>query len=126
MLWMGDEPVGDLTENFSRSEFACKCGCGFNTVDVDTLALLEAIREYFGKPVVITSACRCANHNSSVGGAKNSQHVYGRATDIKIPGVSPIEISWFAETLIPDSGGIGVYESFCHLDTRTNKARWNG
>ena len=26
--------MGDLSENFSRSEFECKCGCGFATVDV--------------------------------------------------------------------------------------------
>ncbi len=118
--------MGDLTRHFSRSEFACKCGCGFDTVDVDTLALLESIREHFMSPVTITSACRCADHNAAVGGAKHSQHVYGRAADIKVTGVSPLEISWFAESLIPDSGGIGVYQNFCHLDTRTAKARWNG
>ncbi len=122
----GKVTMGDLTKHFSRSEFACKCGCGFDTVDVDTLALLESIREYFMSPVTITSACRCFDHNAAVGGAKRSQHIYGRAVDIKIAGVSPIEISGFAETLIPDNGGIGIYENFCHLDTRAAKARWNG
>ena len=26
--------MGDLTKNFSRSEFACKCGCGFDDIDL--------------------------------------------------------------------------------------------
>lgn len=118
--------MGDLSEHFSRSEFACKDGCGFDTVDVDTLALLEEIRDHFMSPVVITSACRCPEHNRAEGGAKNSQHLMGRAADIKIKGVAPIEIAEFAETLMPHSGGIGIYTGFCHVDTRTGKARWNG
>jgi uncharacterized protein YcbK (DUF882 family) len=118
--------MGDLTKYFSRSEFACKCGCGLDTVDIDTIAILEEVREHFDKPVTITSACRCVKHNNAVGGAVNSQHVKARAADIQVKGVSPIEVAMFVETLIPNSGGIGIYSTFTHVDSRSNKARWGG
>ena len=54
--------MGDVSDNFSRSEFACKCGCGFNSVDVALLDALEQVREKFG-PVSITSGNRCPKHN---------------------------------------------------------------
>jgi len=121
--------MGDLTEHFSRAEFACRCSnCNFDTVDVDTLALLEEIREWAMVAVVINSACRCATWNEMVGGAKTSQHLYGRAVDIRIEGKTPDEVAKFVDKLMPDSGGIGIYtdQNFTHIDTRTGKARWRG
>ena len=40
--------------------------------------------------------------------------------------LSPKEIAEFAETLMPDTGGIGIYDNFCHIDVRVVKSRWNG
>ena len=48
-----------LNKYFHRSEFACKCGCGFDTVDTELLKVLTRLRVRFNKPVKITSACRC-------------------------------------------------------------------
>lgn len=118
--------MGDLSQHFSRKEFACKCGCGFDTVDVDTLKLLEEIRKFFMAPVTINSACRCYDHNKKVGGSKRSQHLMGRAADITIKGVTPMAVSQLAETLLMGNGGIGTYNTFTHIDTRTDKARWAG
>ena len=53
-----------LSDNFSRTEFACKCGCGFDTVDSLTLEALESIRKHFNKPVTVTSGCRCLVHSN--------------------------------------------------------------
>jgi len=39
--------MGDISPWFNRAEFACNCGCGFDTVDSDTLTVLEEVREYF-------------------------------------------------------------------------------
>ena len=61
-----------------------------------------------------------------IGGAKKSMHMYGMAADIHINGVTPKQIAEFAETLMPDSGGIGIYDTFCHIDVRDKKSRWNG
>jgi len=116
-----------LSINFERSEFACKCGCGFDTVDTELIRILENIRNYFNKPVHITSACRCEAHNQFVGGSRNSQHKRGRAADIIVQDIEPDDVANFAESLLT-SGGIGRYSTFTHIDTRTNDyvAGWSG
>lgn len=122
---MGEGIMGDLSINFSRHEFACKCGCGFNTVDTELLKKLETIRAEFGMPVSISSGCRCEDHNRSVGGSENSQHLFGRAADFSINGVRPIEIAKFVDRMHGDKYGLGVYSMWVHFDTRSNgPARW--
>jgi len=118
--------MGDIADNFSRSEFACKCGCGFDTVDAVTLEVLKNIRRHFDAPVTITSGCRCESYNKTVGGKKSSQHLKGRAADIQVEGHAPLTVKEYAEYLIPNHGGVGLYNTFVHIDTRTGKARWEG
>ena len=131
-------PVKETTENFwdgihyfKRSEFKCKCGkCGGFPVEPDEelVKLLETIRKHFNAPVIITSGIRCKAHNASaaVGGATNSQHLYGTAADIVVKGASPAKVVSYVETLLPNTGGIGTYSTFTHVDVRKNKSRWNG
>lgn len=114
-----------ISKNFSRSEFACKCGCGFATVDVKLLEVLEIVRAKYGA-VTINSACRCAVHNKNVGGAKGSKHKLGIAADIVVKGVAPEEIYMFLDMFQPMRYGVGKYNSFTHIDVRDIKARWNG
>ena len=45
--------MGDLSANFNRAEFACKCGCGFDTVDAKLIDYVQQIREYFAVPITI-------------------------------------------------------------------------
>lgn len=78
--------MGDLSKNFSRSEFACP-HCGEVEIDPLLVATLQRIRDCAG-PVVVTSGYRCPVHNEAVGGVNNSQHIYGRAADIYVPGMS--------------------------------------
>ena len=114
---------------FERREFACKCGkCGGYPVEPswDLLEVLDEIRGHFGVPVRVNSGVRCATHNKNVGGATKSQHLYGTAADIKVDGVSPTKVAEYAETLLPNTGGIGVYSTFVHVDVRKTKSRWNG
>ena len=111
-----------ISRYFDRSEFACKCGCGQDTVDVVLLEALEAIREHFGEPVRVTSGNRCERHNTRVGGSEHSQHKKGRAADILVSGVSPAEVADYAESL---GMSVGRYDSFTHVDSRSgNPARW--
>jgi len=115
-----------LSTHFQRAEFACKCGCGFDTVDIQTLEILEAVRQHFGKPVTITSGCRCPNHNRRVGGASNSQHVFGRAADIQVRGVHPHQVHAWLDANHPGVS-LGRYSTFTHIDTRSNgPGRWGG
>ncbi|SES15161.1 Peptidase M15 [Vreelandella subterranea] len=119
-------PRNDLSNHFQRREFACKCGCGFDTVDLETLVLLEDIRTHFDVPVTINSGCRCADYNRQVGGATASQHLLGRAADIRVQGVDPAEVAEYIETQHPDAS-VGRYNTFTHVDTRTSgPARWGG
>lgn len=113
-----------ISKNFQRHEFACRCGCGFDTVDAGTLAIVQAVRDHFDAPVTVTSGCRCADHNRKVGGARNSQHVLARAADIKVSGVSPGQVASWVEKAYP-AASVGRYQSFTHVDTRTDgPARW--
>lgn len=122
--------MGDLTKNFSRKEFRCRCGrrnCNASPVDMKLVSALQKLRDYVGVPLYINSACRCALHNRRVGGKSNSQHLYGRAADVRCDELSPKELAKCAE-MIPefDKGGIGTYETFVHVDVRGRRARWKG
>lgn len=121
---------GYLTKHFKRSEFKCKCGkyCdGYPTEpSEELLQVLEKIREHFDAPVSVNSGVRCKQHNANVGGASKSQHMYGTAADIKVKGVTPKAVADYAETLLPNTGGIGRYPTFTHVDVRSTKSRWNG
>ena len=113
-----------LSANFRVKEFACLDGSDTIFVSDELVSLLQKIRTYFGKPVVINSAYRTEKHNKKVGGSTNSQHKYGLAADIRINGVAPKTIATYVNKLMPDHGGIGVYSSFVHIDVRTKKSRW--
>ena len=116
--------MGDLTKNFSRQEFACKCGCGKADINYILVSVLQEIRDHFGQPIKIASGLRCEKRNQQVKGAKKSQHLLGNAADIVIDGVQPRDIAAFANTLMPGWGGIKAYPRFTHVDVRPGV--WRG
>jgi uncharacterized protein YcbK (DUF882 family) len=120
--------MGDLSENFSREEFACKCNCGMDTVDVELVAVLEHLRSAFigDTAITINSGCRCRGHNADINGSANSQHVKSRAADITVEGVDPDVVQDVFDGLFPDQYGMGSYDTFTHVDSRAGKARWTG
>ncbi|MCP5006600.1 MAG: DUF882 domain-containing protein [Planctomycetes bacterium] len=113
-----------LHKHFSRTEFECPDGCGFDPVDKELLWVLIDLRQSFGRPITINSGCRCPKHNAAVGGGTKSQHLLGKAADIVIRGVAPELVSNYLEERYPDKYGIGRYETFTHIDVREMKARW--
>lgn len=115
-----------ISKNFRVREFACKDGSDPIFIDDELVSVLQQIRDHFGKAVTITSAFRTASHNKKVGGATYSQHLYGKAADIKVSGVAANVVADFVETLMPSTGGIGRYSTFTHVDVRATKSRWNG
>jgi zinc D-Ala-D-Ala carboxypeptidase len=118
--------VGDLSKNFSQREFACHCGCGGADVEPELVEHLQELRDLIGKPVIVVSGFRCKAHNTAVEGAINSQHLVGRAGDVRVKGISPTEIARLAETIDAfRDGGISIYDTFTHLDVRPDgPARW--
>ena len=115
-----------LSANFKVREFACTDGSDPIFIDSELVNVLQKIRAHFGKSVTITSAYRTPGRNKAVGGQTYSQHLYGRAADIKVKGVSPAKVAAYAEKLLPNRGGIGTYSTFTHIDVRSVKARWKG
>jgi hypothetical protein len=67
--------MGDLSEHFDKSEFACHCGCGNSKVNPELVEALEQLRAKAQAPVRILSGKRCKQHNDNVGGATLSQHL---------------------------------------------------
>lgn len=119
----------DGIKYFTPEEFQCQCGCGAKNINHDLVKILEKIREHYGKPVRINSGVRCKTHNARVGGAANSQHldIYANAADIgTISGTTPRAMAAYVETLMPNTGGIGIYSWGIHVDVRKTKARWDG
>ena len=78
--------------NFTREEFICPCGCGFDDIDPLIVTTLQRLRDEVQRPVVVNSGCRCRSHNAAVNGSKTSQHLKGKAADIRIDGMTSREI----------------------------------
>lgn len=47
-------------------------------------AVLDPLRERYGRPIHVSSGYRCPRLNKAVGGAPTSQHVKGEAADIYV------------------------------------------
>lgn len=119
--------MGDLTENFSRWEFACRCRCGFDTVDFLLLEELQKLRTELGKRIDVVSGARCWNHNLNQGGAQFSRHLRGQGADIKVEGMRNAELFEFLLKRFPRKYGKGLYKgarSSVHLDIRAVGVSW--
>lgn len=113
-----------LSANFYRDEFACQCGCGYDTVDAELLTVLQDVRDHFGKAVTINSAARCAAHNKAVGGAPTSQHLYAKAADFTVERISPSHVQAYLQGKYPNRYGVGKGQTFTHIDVRPTRAEW--
>lgn len=104
-----------LTKNFTREEFACKCGCGEDTISLKLVMQLQRAREILGIPIIVTSGCRCAKWNKTVGGSPTSAHLDGDASDIASRNN---EDRYFLVCALLNAGfqRIGLGEDFVHVD----------
>lgn len=120
--------MGNITDNLSRHEFACKCGCGFDSMDITTIEITQDVCDYFRCKAIINSAARCFKYNrsDSVGSNDNSQHPLARALDCTFETVSTSDVYEYLCGKYPNQYGFGVYNTFNHIDSRTNgPARWD-
>jgi hypothetical protein len=104
--------------HFSFREFRCKCGgvragCQGVKVHRQHLRRLEAARLKVGA-ISVVSGYRCPSYNASVGGASNSQHMYGVATDVSFPTVGTVQ-GW---RLFAGIGYGGITRRVKHVDSR--------
>jgi peptidoglycan hydrolase-like protein with peptidoglycan-binding domain len=115
------------TAHFDWTEFASNDGNGFSGGKIDATTVkknvrrlmykLEALRKKAGdQPVTINSGFRSIAWNEVVGGAPNSQHLYGIASDIVVSGKTPSQVRELAKTC--GFSGIILYDTFVHVDSR--------
>jgi len=111
-----------ITQNFHLREFECKCKmCPYTLISIDHIIRLQELRNLISVPITILSAYRCPRHNENVGGEKYSMHQYGLATDICTE-------AFDSSTLVKRCrafDGIGVYDTFVHVDSRGFTAFWD-
>ncbi len=120
------EPLTDqLSPNFRRKEFACRCGCGLNAISMELVHGLQKLRDIVKRPIVVTSGLRCVVWNEKQGGSRLSRHLLGQAADIRVAGMSARTLFRYAQK-IPALRGIGVSDegNFIHVDVRPVLARW--
>lgn len=111
--------------NFTLQELLTKNKVDtFTRLDLGVLVLLQTIREDFGYPVIVSSSYRSKAYNKSKSHATASRHIVGDALDSHPENMArlPEYKKLIIEMDIP--GGMGLYPSFVHIDTRPNKARW--
>jgi uncharacterized protein YcbK (DUF882 family) len=129
------------SDNLSWNELSCKDGTPYpvqwrNNRAIQLANVFEMVRLFFNnKPIIIYSAYRTPSWNSYIGGARNSQHIQGRALDLHNPDTILIEdfyaeIKNLANLDTSNIGGIGLYRTFVHVDIRpkvnNHIAYWSG
>jgi len=111
--------------NFSLRELLTKNTVDtFTKIELGVLALIQTIRDDFGYPIVVSSSYRSKAYNKSVDGATSSRHEIGDALDSHPtdPKRLPQYKALITKKNIP--GGMGLYPTFVHIDTRATQARW--
>lgn len=136
-----DENLPEIT-HFKWHEFLVKGGAhqqnGLNTDPprhlwpnvLPVARLLQQLREAVGHPMVLTSVYRSPAYNAAISGAAASKHKDFCATDFKVigAGTSPGDWSGALKNMRAGGlfeGGIGIYNTFVHVDTRGSIANWD-
>ncbi len=113
-----------LAKDFKLYEF--KSSDGYPIVIVHRLLpnLAQAVRDFLGHGYSPNSAYRSPVHNFNIGGSPKSMHVRGMAIDVPIESREEKQklIAWARENKV---GGIGVYDTFVHLDLGPQR-EWDG
>ncbi len=94
---------------------------------IPTLRVLDKLRDYFDRPISISSTYRSPQYNAAIGGASKSFHCKFNAIDFTVQKVTPNAAAAILKEFRKKGdfkGGIGIYPSFVHVDTRGYNATW--
>jgi len=139
---------------FSPEEMTCRDGTPYPDAWAIRLGVLfvelDTIRQAYGGPLQVVSGYRTEEYNRARRGAERSQHVMGRAVDLRPVGAKSAEEihklhnlvnKLLSEARLPAIGGVGVYPwvkrgdvlvpGWVHVDIRPRPssghiARWEG
>ena len=122
--------MGDLSENFSKLEVQCPCGCGADKISSVLIERLQKVRNIIGRSIIITSGVRCEFYNTSIKESMNSSHIpdsYGMGNAVDIACTTSkyrYELIQVAQKLFNRIGiSGGSYEGFVHLDVGRSKVQ---
>ncbi len=105
--------MGDVSANFSRSEFRDHRNQTLIGPDQDLVVVVERIRALSGRPLRILSGYRSPSTNRAVGGSRRSQHLRGTAADI------PAGVATLEQALAAGARGVGIRDGWAiHIDVR--------
>ena len=121
-----------IEKNFNLKEFECRDDSPVPRDLLDNVKELcknlQILRDFIEKPIIVISAYRSLEYNTSIGSKPTSQHRLGKAADIIVPGMTSLEVRNVIIQLIKEGkmkkGGVGLYSKFTHYDVRGYNARW--
>lgn len=127
--------MGSISRNFSYSEFelspTAKAHRIDNSIPSDVkphvkelvTAVLQPLRNRVDKVITISSGYRCKEVNDlTPGSSSTSQHVKGEAADIKIAGMTSLEIAQKIFDMDLPYDQLILYNSFVHVSHRYNSS----
>jgi len=92
---------------------------------VEHAQMMQELRDWYGKPLNVSSWYRTATFNKKCGGASNSAHLDGRATDINNipePLYDSFKVAWWVIcTRRNKIGGAELYPWGIHFDSHSDK-----
>lgn len=123
--------MSNTSAHFSDGELECH-HCHVNGCTKELVLALEQLRRVISDdrgadtPLLINDAYRCSQHNAHLEhAARGSQHVLGRAADVRVPGLTAVQLYRYA-LKVPVFKGIGRndHAQYLHVDVRETPARW--
>ena len=102
-------------------EIIKKCGCPcvackeiIQKINMELINKIIQLENRIQKHVIITSGRRCIDYNRSIGGYVNSPHITGLAADIKVEGISILELAKICVEIGFER--VGIYPNHVHVD----------
>jgi peptidoglycan hydrolase-like protein with peptidoglycan-binding domain len=121
-----------LSRNFTVGELAQSGSRRFDKARIDPrlVECLQKIRDHLGRTVRVTSGYRSVGYNKEVYARRNqkpteSRHSSGQAADIRIEGMSGMEIARAAIEACGCDIAVGIGRNEAHVDVRGTWARWS-
>lgn len=113
-----------VCDYFSEGEFVrCIPSCKKSDMDERFMRRLNNARRIAGIPFVLNSAFRTVEHEKMMNRTGNSMHTKGRAVDIKCLD-SSFRAVIVSALLQAGFHGIGISNTFIHVDDRDIKCMW--